>query len=145
MDEFLRTGRLGSVTLGMDRAQVRTLLGAPTDTAEQGSLMRGVDLWVYDSAQLAFWHGRLNFIGIYFETSIFATPRLLSEPIPFSNATTFDDFDSYLTSRQISHTIDSKLTFDTQLALSIGRNVWAFFQMPSKHLQSIQAKDLDNI
>lgn len=50
IDEFLRTGRLGILSAGMDRDEVRSLLGEPEATSRQ----KNFELWKYGSLQIGF-------------------------------------------------------------------------------------------
>jgi hypothetical protein len=76
LEQFLRTGELGPLHVGMREAEVIALLGAPQDE----SVSRKPRILKYGGLQLAFrrrpgaMDGELTFIGLYFSPG--------AEPIP---------------------------------------------------------------
>jgi hypothetical protein len=80
LEQFLRTGKLGALEVGMTTEQVHNLLGAPEDVSVQKRPL----IWKYGSLQVSFFKEdkiakeTLDFIGLYFHSSDAPLPSPLS-------------------------------------------------------------------
>ena len=54
LKEFLKTGRFGSVSLGMGRAQVESLLGTPDEVGGTSRKYRNPSIWKYGDVEFHF-------------------------------------------------------------------------------------------
>ena len=95
-DQFLLTGRLGPVHVGLSQDEVRATLGPPYDTG----FGKRSNLWSYGGhfLQMFFESKRLIGFGLYF----WHPPRMppaLTMDIPFSEAWTLQPVARYLSER----------------------------------------------
>jgi hypothetical protein len=76
IDEFLQTGRLGAIAIGMSKDDVRGRLGEPDDV----SVKKNPEIWKYGALQLTFYRGShvegpvLSGIGLYFHDPTASLP-----------------------------------------------------------------------
>jgi hypothetical protein len=95
---FLTCGRLGALTSGMTKPDVRRLLGEPRDV----SVQKNPETWKYGPLQLGFHKDRgeteasLRFLGLYFHDAGPLPDRLAWAGWFPSSATTPADFQEFL-------------------------------------------------
>jgi hypothetical protein len=129
--EFLVSGTLGRLRLGLSPTEVESLCG-PADDTSTPSFPR---IWKYGDLQIAFLRDdrissdeRVNFLGLYLRGHSLAAPRALNLlgwwPDP---GTTLAAFTDYLDQHDILWSIDPALTFEDQTTLRIGIGVSATF------------------
>lgn len=118
--QFLRSGTLGSITIGLSPVQVQGILGSPWD--EGGT--RKQRIWKYGSIQLGFHWDKatqteaLSFIGMYLRNGNFALPETIPSEGWFpTRQTSKEDFIRFLKEQGIGYSEDRQLTFETQSTL----------------------------
>jgi hypothetical protein len=117
LEEFLRSGKLGSLHLGSSRSEVRRLLGEPPDRSEQSWQN---EIWKYHGVEIAFRSDSLSFIGLYFEDGEVVLPQALLETgkLTIENERV-EDVEGFLRARRIDFTVENDLTFDDYRVLRI--------------------------
>ena len=88
--EFLLTGRLGELTLGVDREFVLHTLGTPSSWEGESKLpMLGSAIWVYNALQVVFTQdGRVDIIRLCFDVarqSQFVSEVNMVAPLAFTD------------------------------------------------------------
>ena len=112
--EFLQSGNLGALRLGLTRNDVRGLLSDPPDYSEND------DIWKYGSLQLTFSENSLSFIGLYFEDGVLHLPSTLVQAGKLTlMETSVESLERLLTGNGIEFTVDKDLTFDDQKTLRL--------------------------
>src|SRR4051812_22355882 len=99
VDEFLRTDRLGPLSGGMSKDEVREVLGEPESVSEK----KNPEIWKYGSLQLVFHrnpHASSHYliaITLYFHTPDEHPPRVLALDgwMP-TGKTTYNEFRAHL-------------------------------------------------
>ena len=127
MKEFLLTGNLGDIGVGMPIADALSLLGRPERT---GKGLRGWTIESYAGGcfQLGHYEGVLGLIGIYFASERIEPPELPRATkcvVPFSASTSVEQFKAYLDANQIPWMPDLRLEDAT--ALKVCTSVYASF------------------
>ena len=117
LEEFLTTGKLGSLQLGLSRDEVRRLLGEPPDHSEPS---RKREIWKYDSLQVAFEGDSLVFIGVYFDYGEAILPEVLVKAGTMKlEQDTVDDLEAFLREHNLSFFVEDTLTFDEYKVLRL--------------------------
>jgi hypothetical protein len=141
--EFLKSGTLGPVTMGLSPVEVQHRLGKPWDVG--GTPKQRI--WKYGAIQLGFYWDKetrtagLGFIGLYFCHDSLALPEVIQLEGWFpSRYTTKEDFIHYLEDQGICYSEDQRLTFETQLALATESGAHVIFDRSGDEvtLDSIQ-------
>jgi len=119
--EFLETGRLGDIRLGMTRAEAQALLGPPEDI----SLTKDA-VWKYGSLQLYFHENRLWLIALYFPWDELRLPNAF-EAVGYlpSRATTLQEFRKFLAESGSETNLDR--TVDEAVILQVGPGIEVIF------------------
>ncbi len=118
--EFLESGTLGPVTMGLSPVDVEHRLGKPWDVGGT----RKQRIWKYGAIQLGFYRDKptrteaVSFIGLYFDHDSPALPEAIRLEGWFpSRYTTIEDFIHYLEEQGICYSEHQQLTFETQVVL----------------------------
>jgi len=110
IEEFLRSGALGDLHLGLSRDQVRQMLGEPPDHSEKNWKH---EIWKYGGLQIAFSGSLLSFIGLYFENGEARLPASLVEDGNITIETDgVTELEELLRAKGIEFTVDPELTYD---------------------------------
>ncbi len=110
IEEFLRSGALGDLHLGLSRDEVRQLLGDPPDHSEKNWKH---EIWKYDGLQVAFSGKSLSFIGLYFENGEVRLPKSLVQDGQISiENDRVEDITEYSRAKGIDFMVDQELTYD---------------------------------
>jgi hypothetical protein len=123
--EFLKTGRLGELTIGSPKSQVLKILGEPEDRT---NARQKPQIWKYGNLQIAFLKDSVVLIGIYFseyETSLPESLRI-EEDIP-SYKTHLNEFKQYLLREGISFEQNAELIADNQVCILLESGIQIFF------------------
>ena len=133
--DFLTSGSLGEMRLGMSISDVFSFLGQSEGV---GKGLRGWTIESYSAGflQIAHSKGVVGLIGIYFDpdkSSSSILPKAVNCEIQFSAQTTTAEFRKYLEDNVISYEFDTRLRDTT--ALKIGVGVIASFE--DDHLRSL--------
>lgn len=119
--EFLESGKLGPIAIGLSPVEVQHILGDPWDVGGTSKDR----LWKYGAVQLGFHRDNatrteaLCFIGLYFRSGSLDLPEAIAPEGWFpSRRTTKGDFIRYLEEQGIGHSVDRQLTIETQSALT---------------------------
>lgn len=122
--EFLQTGTLGDLAIGLSTAEVRQILGNPEDTSI-GKANRPI-IWKYGALQLHFDHDHLNFVGLYFRNGEEAWPDALCwEGWMPTAQTTLPELQDHLAGVGLQTCID--LDEQDQITLLVGPGVTVIF------------------
>jgi hypothetical protein len=119
IDEFLKSGNLGGLRLGLSRAQVRELLGAEKDYSQRS---RKNEIWRYDSLQVSFIEDSLCLIGLYFEQGdrVLRLPRTL---VPAGKivceVSSIPEVEQHVLALGLHFAVVEDLTFDDQRVIHI--------------------------
>jgi hypothetical protein len=141
--DFLESGTLGPLAIGISPLEVQQLLGDPWDVG--GAAKNRI--WKYGTIQLGFHRDKatrtetLDFIGLYFRYGSLALPEAISPEGWFpSQRTTKEDFIHYLKEQRIGYLEDKRLTFGTQLVLAMESGAQVIFDKSADEvtLESIQ-------
>lgn len=141
--EFLASGTLGPVAIGLSPVEVQHILGDPWDVG--GTPKQRI--WKYGSIQLGFQRDKatrteaLSFIGLYFRSGSLVLPEPIQSEGWFpSRQTTKEDFIRYLKEQGIGYAEDRQLTFETQSALVTESGAHVIFDISAGEvaLDSIQ-------
>jgi hypothetical protein len=141
--EFLESGTLGPIAIGLSPLEVQHILGEPWDV---GGTPKN-RIWKYGSIQLGFYRDKatrtetLEFIGLYFRYESLTLPEAISPGGWFpSQRTTKEDFVRYLEEQGVGYSENRQLTFETQSALNteIGAQVIFYNSAGEAFLDSIQ-------
>jgi hypothetical protein len=111
MLNFLRTGSLGGISLGMRRTQVETLLGEPDDWGPAPKDLFHAPIWKYGSIELYFAEDDLLEMIFADDFPLIASPALPFEVGIISHEQTLDEMQDYLT----MHGIPFESFYDPQL------------------------------
>lgn len=122
--EFLRTGNLGPLALGMARKEVEEILGKPEDSSR--SRRNQPVCWKYGNLQVWIQQEVLTFIGLYFPDEQFQLPAVLGELIELPR--TLDGLQGVLEEQGIGFRVDQQLTFVDQVALRVGPGIQVVFR-----------------
>ncbi len=103
-DEFLRSGQIGQISVGMNQEAVRELWGPPQDT----SIRKHPEIWKYGPVELSFYRSPENSspllvsIIYHFSQPNAELPHLLSDSswLPTSE-TSFEEFRGHLADSRI--------------------------------------------
>lgn len=117
IEEFLKTGKIGELRLGLSEVEVRRILGEPPHYSEGG---RKNQRWKYDSLQIGFANGSVCALALYFSDGVVTFPdRLLEEVrIPIEK-TSVAGIEKLVTDIGLHFAVVEDLTFDTQRVVSI--------------------------
>jgi hypothetical protein len=117
IEEFLRSGKLGSLHLGLSRSEVRLLLGEPPDRSTQNLKN---EIWKYYGLEIAFSRDSISFIGLYFENGEAVLPQALLETgkLTIENERVAD-VEGFLRAKHIDFTVEDDLTFDEYRVLRV--------------------------
>ncbi len=126
--DFLMSGRLRDVKLGMPISNALNILGEPNAV---GKGLRGWTIESYSGGclQIAHSKGVVGLIGIYFDPDKVGSPILptaLECEIPFSSRTTLCEFRNYLDEHSIAYEPDTRLR--DAVALKVGAGIVANFE-----------------
>lgn len=141
--EFLTSGTLGPMTIGLSPVEVQRLLGDPWEVGGTSKQR----IWKYGSIQLGFHRDKatrteaLSFIGVYFRDGNLTLPEAISsQGWSPSLQTTKEDFIRFLKEQEIGYSEDRQLTFGTQSALTTesGAQVIFYNSADEAFLDSIQ-------
>lgn len=117
IEQFLQSGNLGALHLGLTRNDVRRLLGEPPDYSEKSWKN---EIWKYGSLQVAFSEDSLSFIGLYFEDGELNLPSTMVRNGEFNlKENRVESFEQFLLANGIDFTVDDGLTFDDQKTLHL--------------------------
>jgi hypothetical protein len=139
MDDFLLTGRIAQLEIGMRISEVYRILGPPEDN---GSGIAGIQIASYNGRSLQISHvsNVVILIAIYFRASIgknWAWLTALQFQVPFSDRTTLSEFKTYLKAHHIPWKTSYVFPDSGDLNLKMGRNTMALFQ--NGYLVSLQS------
>ena len=119
IDEFLRSGDLGGLHVGLSRSEVRELLGTETDHSQRSWKN---EIWRYESLQVSFVEDLLHLIGLYFEPGdkVLRLPRTLvpDGKIVFAE-TAIPEVEKRVLGLGLHFTVTEDLTFDDQRVIRI--------------------------
>jgi len=125
--EFMRTGMLGTIRLGMSSDELRDVLGAPDDV---GCQRKDDSLWLYGSQasgiQIPLANHRVTGIWVYFwgVHKIDSLPVILSaKNWQITGHTTIGEFTEIMNSQNINWKTYEPLTFDTQTCIVLQSDV----------------------
>lgn len=117
IEEFLKTGKIGELRLGLSEGEVRRILGEPTDYSEGG---RKNQLWKYDSLQIAFANGSVCSLALYFSDGVVTFPDKLLEEVRVPNEkTSVAGIEKLVSDIGLHFAVVQDLTFDVQRVMSI--------------------------
>ncbi|HEY4262997.1 MAG TPA: hypothetical protein VGM98_22745 [Schlesneria sp.] len=138
--EFLRSGTLCNMRLGMSTAELRQQFGGPDDIAINGQI------WLYGSQgsvniQIQLADNAVHGIGIYFwgNTDLNAIPTgLVSGDWRIDGRTTIEEFIALMDAEALDWTILETLTFDEQTCIRLQSGVHCLWSHDLElHLQKI--------
>lgn len=117
LQEFIASGILGSIRLGLSKREVRSILGdaqAKSDRRKEG------ELWKYDDLQVGFYQDMVCFIGVYVsDDSIRLPPPLVFDEHVLVHIIRLEDTKKFLLANEMEFDVNDKLTFDDQTCLRI--------------------------
>ncbi|HLA12650.1 MAG TPA: hypothetical protein VJ023_18835 [Pyrinomonadaceae bacterium] len=120
IEGFLITAKLGGLSLGLSKAEVRRQLGEPADHSQRNGK---TEIWKYGGLEIAFNKGSLYFIGLYFENGTVMLPNtLLEDGVIRIEKCLVDDVEKFLLDKRIDFTVDKNLTFDQQKYLRVTKS-----------------------
>lgn len=134
--EFLRTGILSSIHLGMTTNDVLAKLGQPNDVSYQNNAKPSKpSIWRFGSPrlnnlQLFIQDGQIKGVGLYLWgcRDIQSLPSaLLAKNWQITGHTTFEEFTHLLNTKDIKWTIDESFTFEGQVCVLAQSNAHAFW------------------
>jgi hypothetical protein len=130
MDEFLLTGRIGGLRVGMPSSATLTLLGPPENLGKGIGEAR-IETYCGRSFQISHHSGVIVLIAIYFSHRLgeaLKLPSSLRCELPFSGLTTVREFEVYLENHHIPWSRNEISPDSDQLNLAVGENVVAVFR-----------------
>jgi hypothetical protein len=128
--EFLQTGRLGPLTIGMRFEDVRAMLGEPDYASPEQR--RGRAAWIYGGLQLYFRAGELVVLVVEYPfnsstgryTADICLPNSLHIAGYFpGNNTTIEEVKAFLVEHRIGCYVDTTLSYGVQLTILAGIGV----------------------
>jgi len=130
--EFLCTGELGNISLGMSGDEILAALGPDRDIAD----CRPFEVWKYGSLQLTLWQGRLYSFSLYFTSSEQDLPKGLEIEgwLPSRN-TTLDEVRGFLFGAGVPFHLDCGLCDECGFTLLVGPGVKIVFDVQHCRLQ----------
>jgi|SRR5262245_17518551 len=140
LQEFMASGILGPIHLGLSKGSVQYILGDPQATSDR---RKGLELWKYDDLQLAIYQDAVYFIGVYVSgDSIKLPPPLVFDEHILAQIMRLEDMKKFLLANKIAFDVDDKLTFDDQTCLRIAESrVGIYFDEKLRSLQLIEHED----
>jgi hypothetical protein len=140
LQEFIASGILGPIHLGLFKGSVQSILGDPQATSDR---RKGRELWKYDDLQLGLYHDVVYFIGVYVSgDSIKLPPPLVFDEHILARTMRLEDMKKFLLANKIAFDVDDKLTFDDQTCLRIvGSRVGIYFDEKLRSIQVTEHSD----
>ena len=130
LQEFLESGTLGPVVIGLSPVEVQKRLGEPQDVG--GTPKHRI--WKYGSMQLGFQRNKetrseaVSFIGLYFRDENLTLPEAVRPEGWFPSQRTMKRvFVRYLEEQGLAYTEDKDLSFETQSALTTSSGAHVIF------------------
>jgi hypothetical protein len=117
--EFLRSGKLGGLDLGLSRSEVRQLLGEEKDHSKRSWKN---EIWKYDNLQVTFFEDRLELIGLYLDDGnrILTVPKtLVPDGRIVCEETSVPKVEKRLLNLGLHFAVIEDLTFDDQRVIRI--------------------------
>jgi hypothetical protein len=117
--EFLRSGKLGGLDLGLSRSEVRQLLGEEKDHSKRSWKN---EIWKYDNLQVTFFEDRLELIGLYLDDGnrILMVPKtLVPDGRIVCEETSVPKVEKRLLNQGLHFAVIEDLTFDDQRVIRI--------------------------
>lgn len=139
LKDFLLTGKLGMIALGITREEISRSLGEALDWTFDVPKARAT-LWKYGGLQIGFDNDKVTLMGMYFSNE-FIVPNVELEGYFPTGHTTSQEFMDFLRSEKIDYQVDASLTFGPQLCLVVASGVQSLFDSEVNHLISIQYAD----
>jgi len=141
LQEFIATGKIGPIYLGMPKREVQSILGDAQATSDG---QKGGELWKYDDLQLGFHQGAVCFIGVYVtDDSIKLPPPLIFDEKVLAQIMRLEDMKKFLLAEELEFDVDNNLTFDDQTCLCVvgvtGAEIHLVFA--NERLHSIQVAE----
>ena len=130
MDEFLLTGRLGGLKVGMPSSVSLNLLGPPENLG-RGIGQTRVETYCGRSLQISHHSDVIVLIAMYFSRrpgEAIKLPSSLRCELPFSGLTTLREFEVYLEVHHIPWGRNEVSPDSNELNLVVGENVVAVFR-----------------
>lgn len=124
LKEFLTTGELGSLRLGLHYTEVIELIGEPEDYG----IHKKTGLFKYDNLELGFYKKILGGFYLYYDKWSVKSRIINFTDFEPDGTTTLDVFTTWLNDQGIPNFIDKQVTYDEQTALRIAMGVGIYFR-----------------
>lgn len=121
--DFLRTGTLGTVRYGLNKAQSVVILGEPTAKSK----LRNPAVWRWGALELTFFGEQLTAIGLLFMDQQPFPARIPWEGWIPGRATDLREFEAFVKGAKLPYAEDPGLTFKTQVGIRVGPLVTVIF------------------
>jgi hypothetical protein len=117
IEEFLKTGTIGELRLGLSQVEVRRILGEPKDYSA-GS--RKNQIWKYDSLEIAFATDSVCYLALDFSDGVLTLPEALVDEVRIANEkTSIADVEKLVEDIGLHSAVVEGLTFDDQRVMRI--------------------------
>ena len=128
--EFLETGQIGPIALGVTKDQVRDWLGEPTDTTfptpKRGRDKHRYIAWQYGCLELGFDYEHIVYLGFEFHGARVPEGLQIEGYFP-TQTTSRAELEAYLQRENIAYEEYPPLSFEPGQALIIGVGVTVVF------------------
>lgn len=137
LKDFLMSGRLGAIALGMTQQEVRGLLGAPEATSLPD--LEPAVIWKYGSLEVTFLPEEgLHLIALELNDAPRLPSALTIEGYMPTPRTSLQEFKDYLHANGISCHHYPALTFDWSIGLIVGAGATVVFSVDPDRIEGIQ-------
>lgn len=137
--DFLTTGHLGSMRLGISRENVEGILGQ-CDTWSVGrkkyAKREYAKVWKYGVLELWFRDDTVSYLGLYPDLEVKLSDRMSIKGYFPHSFTTREEFEEYLRQENLSFHLDEKYPTDCGIQLIISNETYVVFH-ETQVIQSI--------
>ncbi len=120
INEFLVSGKLNNLSLGLSKSEARNLLGEAEAYSDPN---KRVQVWKFNDLQVGFDREVVCLISMYINDGTAILPNnIWPDRLIEIKAREIKAFKQYLLSSKIDYEVDNDLTFDDQVCLRISKS-----------------------
>lgn len=123
--DFLNSGNIGDLKLGITRQSVATLLGTPLDWSVKDRVVEKAKVWKYDGLELWFRVDVLSYVGLHLDQQI--PDNIIFDEMPSLKQVSLSKFVEYLQQESIRFLYDAAYPQDCGTQLLVGELTYVLF------------------